>query len=41
MSPKFFEANVAMNVIWNWQSSPTNYMSHILGEVGAELKLSI
>ena len=30
-----------MDAIWIWQSSPTNYMSRILGEVGAELKLSI
>ena len=37
MSSNFFGANAAMDVTWNWQL----YMSRILGEVGAELKLSI
>jgi hypothetical protein len=32
---------MAMDSIWNQQSSHTNCMICILGEVGAELKVSI
>ena len=31
-------SEMAKAMIWNWISSQTNCMSHILQEVGAELK---
>ena len=32
---------MAMDMIWNWQSFHTNCVFCILGEMGAELKVSI
>jgi hypothetical protein len=37
-SSEIFLRQMAMDRIWNWQSSPTNCLFCIIGEVGPELK---